>query len=181
MNRIDVVRLESGMTVESARRRLADRGEIAAALVHRREIDGDAWYRFEAARLESLLASARPEDRLGSVIVLDALEPGPDHGPGGGRGPGRASGVLTVGSVIVGFSDEPGYDPEPPRRGGGVETEERPTVGAGRPAPPPPSPPSPPAAGRRSGTAPRRFVPHASPATAGWRPRPWSGWRSHSR
>jgi hypothetical protein len=142
MNRIDVVRLESGMTIDSARRRLANRGGIAAALVHRREIDGDAWYRFDATRLESLLASARPEDRLGSVIVLDALNRVPITDLAEVEDPAAASGVLTVGSVIVGFSDEPGYDPQPPRRGSGVEIEEPPAVGAGQPAPPPTSPPA---------------------------------------
>ncbi|MET0832212.1 MAG: CHAT domain-containing protein [Acidimicrobiia bacterium] len=131
------------MTIDSARRRLANRGEIAAALVHRREIDGDAWYRFDATRLESLLASARPEDRLGSVIVLDALNRVPITDLAEVEDPAAASGVLTVGSVIVGFSDEPGHDPQPPRRGSGVATEAGPTAGAGPPAPPPPSPPLP--------------------------------------
>ncbi len=157
------------MTVESARRRLANRGEIAAALVHRREIDGDAWYRFEAARLESLLASARAEDRLGSVIVLDALNRVPITDLAEVDDPARASGVLTVGSVIVGFSDDPGYDPEPPRRGGGAATD-GPPAGTGPPAPPPPSPPSPgtpPVVG--AGAAPRRFVPPLH------RPRPDGG------
>ena len=140
MNRIDVVRLESSMTVERARSRLADRGDIATALVHRREIDSDAWYRFDAARLTSLLAAAPPHERLGALVVLDALNRVPTTDLAELEDPEAAWGVLTVGSVIVGFGEDPGHhDPEPPRRGGGGA---QPDPGGADPRPSPPSPPA---------------------------------------
>ncbi len=121
VTRLDVVRLESGMTVAEARRRLDRAPADAAVLVHRTEIDGDAWYRFQRDRLADLIADAPPKEPLGRHITLDALNRVPVVDLAEVDDPATASGVLMVGPTMVGFALSPSTPgaPEPPRRGSG--------------------------------------------------------------